>query len=841
MLTLMGEGGAPARLRALLLGAGIVVALALGGGASADRSKLDHGALDPTFARLHGQVMTPIGEGDAAVQAVAVLSDGRILAAGSSSNGSDDDFALVRYRTGGALDGSFGVAGEVATAVGPGDDDATALAMVANGKIVLAGSSSNGSDDDFALVRYNGGGSVDGSFGAGGQVRTSIGSGNDRPYAIAAQSDGKLVVAGSSFNGSDDDFAVVRYNADGSLDTSFGTGGVVTTPVGPADDVARAIAITNGKLVVAGSSSNGSDDDFAVARYNADGSLDVSFGTSGVVTTPVGPGNDVARAIAITNGKLVVAGSSFNGSDDDFAVARYDGNGSLDTSLGSDGVVTTPVGPGNDVARALTITSGKLVVTGSSSNGANDDFAVLRYNGGGSLDGHFGSGGKVVRPFGTGDDEAFALKTMSDGKIVVGGSAEDEQHDEFAIMRLKSNGSLDTNLTAGGTVTTRIGSGDDRAYAVALQPDGKYVAAGSTWNGSSWDFALVRERTDGSPDSGFGTGGAVVTAIGPGDGEARAIAVQPNGRLVVAGFSWNGSNRDFALVRYNQDGSPDASFGSGGVVTTPIGSGDDQAYAVLVQRDGRIVATGSTSTGSTDEFALVRYAADGTPDPTFGVGGVVTTPIATGSVARAVIQQRDGRLIVAGSAANGSDDDFALVRYNTDGSPDASFGIGGVVTTPVGPGNDEGYALATGQSRLYLAGTTSNGSDDDVALVRYQTNGTLDAAFGGDGIATTPIGPGDDEGYALNVQRNGKPIVGGSSWNGSDRDFALVRYETNGSLDVDFGSGGKVRTAVGPGDDEIRALVEQSDGRLIAAGSSFNGTDADVAWARYHLCGKPTC
>jgi uncharacterized delta-60 repeat protein len=420
-------------------------------------------------------------------------------------------------------------------------------------------------------------GDLDTSFGSGGTVTTAIGSSSDQARSLAIQSDGKIVVAGSSFNGSNDDFALVRYNTDGTLDTNFGNGGTVTTAIGSGNDAARSIAIqSDGKIVLAGYS-RGSNNDFALVRYNTDGSLDTNFGNGGKVTTAIGSGEDEVWSVAIqSNGKIVVAGYSFNGSNDDFALVRYDTDGSLDTTFDSDGKVTTAIGSGNEKAYSVAIQSdGKIVVAGYSFNGSNDDFALVRYD---------------------------------------------------------TNGSLDTGFDSDSKVTTDVGSDNDYARSVALQSDGKIVAAGQSYNGFNFDFALVRYNTNGSLDTNFDTDGKVINQIIQKDW-AYSVAIQSDGKIVLAGYS-KGSNYDFALVRYNTDGSLDTNFGNGGTVTTAIGSGEDAARSIAIQSDGKIVVAGSSFNGSNDDFALVRYA--GTPPappaaptpvstlPLFGLGILVS-------------------------------------------------------------------------------------------------------------------------------------------------------------------------------------------------------------------------
>jgi len=432
-------------------------------------------------------------------------------------------------------------------------------------------------------------------------------------------------------------------------------------------------------------------------------------------------------------------------------------SGSLDTTFGTSGKVTTTIGSGNSQALALGIQSGgKIVAAGRSYNstGSKNDFALVRYNANGTLDTTFGTGGIVTTSIGTVNDEAFALVIQPDDSILVAGSSYNgiSNKYDFAIAKYTIDGILDTTFNAAGTkpgtVTTSIGSINDYAFALRIQPsDNKVVVAGYSFNISSYkyDFALVRYNANGTLDTttfnAAGTKpGTVTTSVGSINDYADDLRIQENGMIVVAGYSYISSNRcNFALVRYKTDGSLDADpvtgFGTDhtGIVTTPVGSGLDYAHALAIQSDFKIVVTGSSSNGNKYNFALVRYNANGTLDADtvtgFGTAhtGIVTTPIGSGfDSAYALGIDTDGRILAAGYSNNGSNFDFALARYNANGTLDTGFGAGGIVTTPVGSSDDYAFALGIQSSDggIVVAGRSDNASNYGFALVRYWSSET---------------------------------------------------------------------------------------------------------------------
>lgn len=403
------------------------------------------------------------------------------------------------------------------------------------------------------------------------------------------------------------------------------------------------------------------------AAQAAPGDLDTTFDGDGKVTLDFGGGEDGAGDVALQpDGKIVVAG--WDSDDNEFVLARYDAGGTLDTSFGGgDGIVT---------ADLLSYGAIALMPDGSiMAAGGNGDFVLARFTSAGALDTTFGSGGVVQADFG-GSDYAYDIAAQADGKLLLGGQG--GSPNDFALARFNSGGTLDTGFGGGdGKVTTDFGDfgDDDWASALAVQQDGKIVAVGNTLFGgvpaNESDFAVARYQPDGSLDTGFAGDGTTTLDFGGFDG-ASAVAIQPNGKVVVGGTGVLAGKAHVTLVRYLTNGSLDPGFGGGGIVTNDLGPFGSGVSDLVLQQDGRIVAGGGGGDVGED-FLIVRYNPSGSLDTTFGDGDGSALADFNGDSdwAHALVLQPDGKIVMVGQARNlGTfDDEFALARFEGGGIP----------------------------------------------------------------------------------------------------------------------------------------------------------------------------
>lgn len=431
-----------------------------------------------------------------------------------------------------------------------GTDVVLGLAHQNDGSLVAVGYSDASSQFDFAIARYDSSGVLDPTFGTGGRVTTDFG-GSDLATAVTVQPDGRIVVVGRSGNAFGISFAIARYQPNGALDAAFGTGGMILVRITPSSiDRASAVALqADGSILVAGDTFPGGGEPlhWAVVRFTPNGALDPAFGSGGKKVVSFGFGaTDFATAIAVQPDQSIVVGGSsllFGGSWD-FGVARLLPNGSLDPGFGSAGLARADILQGSDdqVSGLVLQADGRIVLAGTTRDAPsvqNGDFVLVRWNMNGAIDGSFGGAGNGIArtTFGSGSEDSGLALAQQNGKLLVAGFTTASGTRDFALARFTTAGLLDPTFgtAATGRVTTPFGgASDETAYAISVSPAGRPVAAGSTTQNGTSDFALARYDAPCAPTAPV----SAPTAVCP----AATLEVQVADAGPGATYAWTSGN-----------------------------------------------------------------------------------------------------------------------------------------------------------------------------------------------------------------------------------------------------------------------------------------------------------
>ena len=396
--------------------------------------------------------------------------------------------------------------------------------------------------------------------------------------------------------------------------------------------------------------------------------IDKSFDGDGNTILDINTTDDIRDMVIAPDGKIIVAGKTFTGSFKEFAVARFNSDGSPDNTFGSAGFVTTEVSIMDDEAWGVALQSdGKIVVAGYSQYATYCEYGVVRYNTDGSMDNGFGSGGIVTTSvnIGSGWGYIYTMAIQSDGKIIIGGSSPGATNEQdITLVRYNTDGSLDTGFASDGIFMANI-AGSDYAQSIVIQDDGKIVLG--CYNSTDKQFIVIRLETDGSYDTGFDSDGIYVTSLSYGLVNANAVGLQSDGKIIFGGSVYDGADMDFYLFRLNTDGSRDNGFGSSAAAILDFNGGSDYLQDIVIQDDDKIVCVGAARSGSPYKLGIARLLSNGTLDPGFATNGKETTNVGNSNFEdwfHAVCLQADGKILAAGHSNDGTDDNFAVVRYS---------------------------------------------------------------------------------------------------------------------------------------------------------------------------------
>ena len=397
----------------------------------------------------------------------------------------------------------------------------------------------------------------------------------------------------------------------------------------------------------------------SIAIFAQPGSLDSTFNGTGIRITDIGAGFVVTSAVAIQpDGKIVAEGRYYNGINVDLALVRYNSDGSLDSTFSEDGIVITDIGVDLTGSAVAIQFDGKILIAGTYGSEVVAEFALFRFNSNGTIDSTFSEDGIQFDAVGVSNSNVTSLAIQFDGKILVAGGSNDGMHSSMTVLRYTTAGILDTTFSGDGKqFAPTPAETSSTAFSVAVQPDGKIVVVGA----EDSDLDIVRYNSDGSLDSTFSGDGVQVTDVGWAD-YAYSIAIQTDGKIVLSGTSYTGTGSNFILLRYNSDGTLDNSFSDDGIQMRIGGAGS----SAVLQSDGKILVGGLISVGSIDNFAILRYMSDGEIDPTFGSAGTQIINTGTHSGCNSIALQPDGKIVMIGVSNFSTVVGVAVVRCNND-------------------------------------------------------------------------------------------------------------------------------------------------------------------------------
>lgn len=744
----------------------------------------------------------------------------------------------------GMLDPTFGVGGQVTTRLSsPSQDSARATAIDSLGRIIVAGYTENGSNLDFAVARFTPAGTLDMSFGGIGQVSVDFRMNNDFAYSVAVDSLNRIVVAGETWDGSGgNDFGVARFTTSGVLDTSFDGDGKQIVNFGASDSVSGVAIDSLNRVLIVGGMSNGTNRDFAVVRLTGTGALDSSFDGDGKLNIDFGS-REIASGVAVDSlGRIVVAGTAFvSGAADDFAVTRLTNAGALDNSFDIDGKQIIDFDSGRAASVAVDSLD-RVVIAGQAYIGDGpSDFAVVRLTVAGALDSSFDGDGKKTVGL-TWSDTAYAVTIDSLNRVVLAGDTTEGNGDSLmTVVRLTDAGALDGSFDSNGVQMVDFGVATQTAFGVAVDSLDRIVIVGHRENASSIDFMVARLTASGLLDTSFDGDGKLILGLNNASNVGvGSVAIDSQGRIVAAGGTYNGISNQFVVARYTNAGVLDPTFGGTGIVTFSFGSPYESAGSVAIDSLGRIVVAGSTNAGGGNQsVAVARLTPAGVLDTNFDGDGKQTIDFGTQEDVGDVAIDSFDRVVLSSRAITTAGYDFGVARLTVAGALDASFDGDGKQTIDFGTSEDlaDGGVAIDSMNRVVVAGTIQTGSVRDFALARLTVAGALDTTFDGDGRQTIGFGATDDVAGDVIVDSLDRVVVTGHTRNGPNSDFAVARLTVSGVLDSSFDSDGKQTINFGLDDGYSHEVALDSLGRIMVAGYTGTGTQHDFAVARLTTVG----
>ncbi len=785
--------------------------------------------LDPTFGKS-GYATASIFPSDDSGTDLVLQSDGKAVVVGRAGVDSVAQFVALRFWADGSPDLSFQWNSKTLLEMGNGPAVAQAVVLDAAGNIVMAGYATQTGDERFALARLLPDGNPDLSFGTAGRLFTDFGAAKEQANAVVIQPDGRIIAAGFTGAGRKAEYALARYLPNGTLDPAFGVGGKVVTPIDTLSDIIWDLALqSDGKIVVCGSSADPMSfnfpADFVMVRYNTDGSLDQNFGTKGIQRIDVLGDNDVPRAIKIyPSGRMLVAGFATESPRIKVVLIRLRSNGALDNFFGTGGGISSldVTTYGNFCQDLDFATDGKILLTGMAENVDFRDVFVMRLSENGIVDNTFGQNGKVLRSLTPKDDNAYAISVRPDGKILIAGDtrAGDAFTGNMALFQFNPDGTDDTNFGQNGSLHTDVSTSLELAHSILVQPDNSLMLAGSATNEEGREDALLlKMKQDGNLDKNYATEGVKVYQFSTGRDVLHKIVRQGDGKIMAAGITGDRAT----VFRFGTDGIPDPSFGTNGRVLPNLPP-PSHYRDIYLQNDGKCVVAGYEGGFVGQSGIIMRFLPNGKIDSTFGSAGKLALAVGSEVVKLQPLSNNELLALVNRPGPNTAAAAFYVYRLKNNGEIDVSFATNGVYASEAA---QTGRSLALGKNGSILV---AGASLDKNLVVKLLENGSADVSFGPKGariFGKSPIEALTD----IGIQPDQRIVVTGHTTQPGlalQEGFLVYRLNPDGSPDGSWGQDGRIALR----GETANALTQDAAGNWYAAGSINNGERSDVLAVR---------
>ncbi|WP_298392286.1 T9SS type A sorting domain-containing protein [Flavobacterium sp.] len=766
------------------------------------------------------------------ILAAAIQPDGKIIYVGKGIN--ENYSFIARHNNDGSYDTSFNTFG-FRTSVGKGFNSV----LIQNDGKILVGIVYDGYSDFDNVRRFNSDGSLDTTFGINGSVKIVESNSLFNTKSFSLQDDGKIVLNGINYspysggNTAGNKIEVVRLNSNGSLDATFDTDGKKIIPIATFNDESYASIIQNdGKILVTGRSkysSNQNSYDIITIRLNENGALDNTFGNNGISRFHSSTNsNGIARSITIqSDNKILIAGLQ----NSYLTILRYNVDGSLDTTFNTTGVYQCSL-PINNPSVSTTnyscipiiksLSNGKILASAT----INSDYALVELNSDGSSNLNFGTNGILMSNANDFDYSSFLLIRPNEN-IITGGGSNDIANINYTLEKkeFNSNGVFITSTTFSLT------EGTDKVLKSVVQNDGKIISICEFHKDTSIFNVIRRQHTDGTIDTTFGANGQIQLNT-----TLSKLIVDTTGKIIAI------DKVAPILYKFNSDGTPDVTFGINGLKNYNLDSANRILYIdeLFVSTTNEIFIGFDYKTNvpnyifDLSSFGLAKLNVDGTITTSFGINGIATLRfdyfgIYSNEWPTNICIQSDNKIVVAGKlnyeyyTGNPENSVVGITRFNSDGVLDTTFGNSGKIITQVNTKNYGTDMICLNNDQFLINIVDVNNSVTNTFTVKYNSDGNLDLNFGVNGIL--------NDGYKSNsmiVQPDGKIIKSVSSSN----QFSIKRYLSNGTIDLGFGNAGTLSTAVNYLGD-CNTLLLTNDNKLLAGGSSFNGTNVEMTQAKY--------